>query len=181
MKFCRAILAVLFLGYAATAPAAPFKKGGVQGVGAAAAGQAGAVVARVSDSSAPWWNPAGLYQVREFGFGGHYGTLLGGRVDDLTVAHRGWLPEVDLAYSLGWRGVTSTGPFRFTETTVLASVAMPLTEDRRVLMGAGLKALGVSVEGAAEVAGPVRDASIRCTQQPRNRRRPAGQRDDASV
>jgi outer membrane protein OmpA-like peptidoglycan-associated protein len=142
---------ILFLGLmlagAVSAPAAPYAKGGVLGVGAAEAGQAGAVVARSQDEDALYWNPAGLDAAPGFDLGVSYGDGLGGGLYDTAFAHRGVLPLIDAAYGIGARH-EALAP-ALTQDEYLLGVAFPFTEDGRLLAGFTLQALQARVDAVS--------------------------------
>ncbi len=128
--------------------AAPYDKGGLLGVGAREAGQAGAVVARVDDSEALWWNPAGLDLRRDFDLGLHYGQVLGGTAFDTAFDHRGWIEPLALGYGLGYRHVAYQAGADEEEFGV--GVAFPFTDDERLLTGVVIRDLQ-SKSGVADI------------------------------
>lgn len=123
--------------------ATPFGKGGVLGVGAAEAGQAGAVVAREAGPQALWWNPAGLALGRDFSLAFDYGSVLGGFRHDNALAQRGRLDELGLGYAWGWRSVGAE--VEVAETEYAAGVAFPFSQDERVNIGFALRILEARV------------------------------------
>ena len=134
-----AFLLLCLLG--ARLQAAPFDKGGLLGVGAREAGQGGAVVARVADSEALWWNPAGLDLDKRRGFdlGLHYGDVLGAAAFDTAFDHRGWIEALALGYGLGYRHVGFQAGAD--EEEIGLGLAFPFTEDQRLLTGLGVRSL----------------------------------------
>jgi outer membrane protein OmpA-like peptidoglycan-associated protein len=130
-------LALLLLS--ASLRAAPFDKGGLLGVGASEAAQGGAVVARIDDGEALWWNPAGLDKRRDFDLGVNYGQVLGGSSFDTAVDHRGWIAALALGYGIGYRHVGFQAGAD--EQEISLGVAFPFTQDERLLMGFALRSL----------------------------------------
>lgn len=135
--------AFLALALPALLGATPFDKGGVLGAGAAAMGQAGAVVARPDLPTALWWNPAGLGLRHDFQLEAGYGDLLGGLRFDTDVSHRGWIEEAGLGYGIGYRrqGFTVDAA----EDEYAFGVAFPFTMDGRLKLGLTLRALQARV------------------------------------
>jgi outer membrane protein OmpA-like peptidoglycan-associated protein len=130
--------------------AAPFDKGGLLGVGASEAGQAGAVVARIDDGDSLWWNPAGLDRRRDFDLGLSYGQVLGDAAFDTAFDHRGWIAPLALGYGVGYRHVGFNAGAD--EQEYALGVAFPFTDDERLLVGLDLRALQ-SDSGVAGVEG----------------------------
>lgn len=137
--------ALLLVLVSAGLGAAPFDKGGLLGVGAREAGQGGAVVARVADSEALWWNPAGLDLDKRRGFdlGLHYGDVLGASAFDTAFDHRGWIEPLALGYGLGYRHVGFQAGA--VEEEIGLGVAFPFTEDQRLLTGLALRSLSTKL------------------------------------
>ena len=142
MRILVLILGLVF-GGAAAAPAAPFAKGGVLGVGAAEAGQAGAVVARSQDADALFWNPAGLDVAPGFDLAVNEGSGLGSTLQDEAFAHRGLLIPLGLAYGVGARQQVSAPDV--VQDDYRLGVAFPFTEDGRLLAGFTVQALQARV------------------------------------
>jgi outer membrane protein OmpA-like peptidoglycan-associated protein len=140
----RSAAILLVLASTASAPAAPFAKGGVLGVGAWESGQAGAVVARSDDAQSLWWNPAGLDLDVDYDLAVSYGDGLEGGLYDTSASHRGFIPGVDLAYGVGGRHVGSEPGLDQYEYGL--GVAFPFTDDGRLLAGLALRGLQATVD-----------------------------------
>ena len=136
-------LALAFGLFAAALQAAPFDKGGVLGVGAREGGQGGAVVARIDEAAALWWNPAGLALRPDFDASLGYGDGLGGQRYDTAFSHRGYLVPFELGYGIGYRHVGT--PVDVAEDEYALGIAFPFTEDGRVQAGFVLRALQAKV------------------------------------
>ncbi|MCD4812066.1 OmpA family protein [bacterium] len=141
----RILRQLIFIGLAGVIGTLPlyaglYEKGGANGLGARAMGMAGAYTALVADESAVWWNPAGLGSLDHLQIGTSLGSLYNGKMRLFNFSAAAPL-TADAAVGLNWvhHYYSDSSPIN-TETVTLAG-SMPLTADRRLYLGAGLKIL----------------------------------------
>ncbi|MES2200945.1 MAG: PorV/PorQ family protein [candidate division FCPU426 bacterium] len=126
----------------ANLPAA-FDKGGVLGVGARATGMGDAYTAIADDSTAPFWNPAGLIQLQSMELSAFFGPLLNGK--EYYMAGAFAVPFQNIG-SMGVSVVslyhdTGSDQTRASENTYLLTFGTPLNVERTVAFGVNLKLL----------------------------------------
>lgn len=122
--------------------AGSFDKGGIFTLGARSAAMAGAAVAQGDDASCLGYNPAGLVNPEaDNEVYGQYAALLGNKIVENYFSHRGFIPGVEISYGLGYLNQSSTSQYHYTEQTYLAALAVPFSDDRRLLFGTTLKLL----------------------------------------
>lgn len=128
----------------ASTSCAYFEKGGVTGVGARAMGMGGAFTAIGDDTSAVWWNPAGLGQLTRAELSGMYSNVLGGEAFYLfTSAAFPVFQEGIMAVS--WeRKDFSQSDSQLKEDVYYASFASAMTEDRTFFAGVNVKFFNAS-------------------------------------
>ncbi len=115
-----------------------FAKGGVTGLGARAMGMGGAFVAQADDSSAVYWNPAGLIQLYrpEIHFMG--GALMNGKVLNSYLAVL--QPFADqMVAGVATELRTHTSGYRANHGVYYATFAMPLNIEKNVAFGVNIK------------------------------------------
>ncbi len=145
MQMRRASLAAVVLSallchtpLAAENVAQVFAKGGVTGLGARAMGMGGAFVAQADDSSAVYWNPAGLVQLYrpEIHFMG--GALMNGKVlNSYLAVLQPFADQMVAGVATELRSHTSGN--RANHGVYYATFAMPLNIEKTVAFGVNIK------------------------------------------
>jgi len=135
----RGLTLSLGMVFAASSALAYFEKGGVTGVGARAMGMGGAFTAVGDDTSAVWWNPAGLGQLTRAELSGMYSNVLGGEAFYLfTSAAFPVFQEGIMAVS--WeRKDFSQSDSQMKEDVYYAYFGSAMTEDRTFFAGVNVK------------------------------------------
>ncbi len=149
-----------------------FDRGGGIGVGARAMGLSGAFVAVADDSSAAYWNPAGLGQLNQPELEGMYGSYFNNSETNLFFSFHYPLPD-DIHLAISANDLFYTDISGSDEEQYTGSVAIPLdfVPDKRFLLGANFRYLvsnlgsgygtaqGVGVDLGLLYRQPFKDAS----------------------
>jgi hypothetical protein len=115
-----------------------FAKGGVTGLGARAMGMGGAFVAQADDSSAVYWNPAGLVQIYrpEIHFMG--GALMNGKVlNSYLAVLQPFADQMVAGLATELRSHTSGNKAK--HGVYYATFAMPLNIEKTIAFGVNIK------------------------------------------
>ncbi len=119
-----------------------FTKGGVTGIGARALGLGGSFTAIADDTSAVWWNPAGLGQLTRAELAGMYAAVFNGKVTYLfTSAAFPVFADGIMALSWDRKDFGSSG---LKEDVYYMTFASTLTEDRTFFGGLNVKFFSAS-------------------------------------
>jgi hypothetical protein len=119
------------------AGSAYFEKGGVTGIGARPLGMGGAFVAVADETTAVWWNPAGLGQLARAELAGTYAAVFNGKVNYL-FSSAAFPVLADSILGVSWeRKDFSQSSLK--EDVFYASFASTLTEDRTFFGGVNVK------------------------------------------
>ena len=140
---------IMLLAAIAAVPARAglYEKGGALGLGARAMGLGGAYTAAVEDATAVWWNPAGLAALDTPDFHSSFGSLYNGRIMAITLSAGMPLPAGAAAGAIFQHDVFPGAAPISAETVSLAG-CLPLSPDRRLVLGAGLKFLFGRIEAS---------------------------------
>jgi outer membrane protein OmpA-like peptidoglycan-associated protein len=122
------------------AQAGLYEKGGANGVGARAMGVAGAYSALAEDETAVWWNPAGLGGVDTLRLGSSLGSQYDGRIRSFNFSAASPLTAGSAA-GFSWQHDFYTQAADLNSDALLLAGSLPLSEDRRLNLGASLKIL----------------------------------------
>ncbi len=134
---------IALLAFPVSTPAF-FEKGGVTGVGARSLGMGGAFVAVGDDTSAVWWNPAGLGQLTRAELSGMYAAVFNGEIFYLfTSAAFPVFQEGIMAVSWERKDFTKSDS-KLNEDVYYATFASSLTEDRTFFAGVNVKFFNAS-------------------------------------
>lgn len=117
-----------------------YEKGGAQGIDARAMGMAGAFSAVAGDETAIWWNPAGLAALPNPRISTVFGSLYDGRQQQAGLC-AGYPLPTGAAAGLSWVHLTYPQASLVSSDSLGAAGSLPLTTDRRLVAGAGLKIL----------------------------------------
>lgn len=132
-----------------------FEKGGVTGIGARPLGMGGAFVAVSDETSAVWWNPAGLGQLTRAELSGSYAAIYDGNVTYL-FSSAAFPVFADGLMGLSWERKDFSGFHgdiaKLKEDVFFATFASTLTEDRTFFGGLNLKFYSAS-SGLPQVGG----------------------------
>jgi len=136
------LLASLLLVSLAAHPlrAGIYEKGGANGVGARAMSMAGAYTALAQDETAAWWNPAGLGGVDTLRRGTSLGSQYDGRMRSVNFTAASPF-TAGAAGAVSWQHDFYAQSAAINTDALLVAGALPLSEDRRMYLGAGLKFL----------------------------------------
>ncbi|GEM_PF-1911523 len=135
-----ALVLALSYGLSASTGWAMFSRGGGQGEGVRAMGMGGAFVAVADDPSASYWNPAGGAQIRQLEIMGMYASLFNDKSRNSYIAvHVPTRDDIHITVSFSSLFYPQTSGAQ--EDTLLASVAIPLTQNRRLMFGTSFRLL----------------------------------------
>lgn len=133
-----------------------FDKGGVTGVGARPLGMGGAFVAVSDETSAVFWNPAGVGQLPRAELSGMYAAVFNGKIHYLFSSAA--FPIIaDGMIGLSWdrKQFMDSGtqtPAKYKEDIYFVTFASPMTEDRTFFAGVNVKYFSAS-SAFADVGG----------------------------
>jgi len=149
-------LLVLVLAMAASPLRAAFDKAGVLGIGARPLGMGDSYVAIADDSSAMYWNPAGMVQVPRMDLSGFAGSLLNGKEYNMAIGfvmpfYEQTAIGVSVVSLYHNTGDSSTEAF---ENNYKLSFATPLNVEKTVSVGVNLKFLQFSSNAQASYQDP---------------------------
>src|SRR5579871_58403 len=119
-----------------------FDRGGILGVGTRAMGLSGAFTAVADDSSAAYWNPAGLVQINQPQILGMYGSYLNDKNRNLYFSFQYPLPD-DIHLAISTNNLFYTDISGSHEDQYTGSVAIPMdfVTEKRLLFGANFRYL----------------------------------------
>jgi hypothetical protein len=143
MHRSRWYLLMLALAFSASPLSAAFDKAGVLGIGARPLGMGDAYVAIADDSSAMYWNPAGMVQVPRMELSGFVGSLLNGKEYNMAIGfvlpfYEQTAIGVSVVSLYHNTGDAATQAF---ENNYKLSFATPLNVEKTVSVGVNLKFL----------------------------------------
>jgi len=138
-----AIIAALAI-FAPAPGGAMFEKGGATGVGARALGMGGAFTAVADDTSAVFWNPAGVGQLTRAELSGMYAAIFNGKIFYL-FSSAAFPVFADGIMGLSWeRKDFVDSADKAKEDTFYATFASAMTEDRTFFAGLNIKFLNAT-------------------------------------
>jgi outer membrane protein OmpA-like peptidoglycan-associated protein len=127
-----------------------YEKGGANGLGARAMGMAGAYTALATDETAVWWNPAGLGELTKPRLGTSLGSLYDGQLRSINLSAAMPLPKGSAA-GINWTHDAYLESADIQTDALALAGSLPLSQDKRLRLGAGIKILFGSIPKIEQV------------------------------